>query len=394
MDTKMREELERRIFEVIETETQKAVELNDWLSDHPELSGEEFESSSRIAELLESEGFSVEKPFAGYETAFRAQKREEGSRRWKIAVLAEYDALPGVGHGCGHCTSGSISVLAGMALARFQDELDADIHIIGTPMEETDGAKCKMAADGIFDIYDMAMMIHMMNYNGVDVKFLAMDAYRYRFHGQNAHASAEPWKGRNALNGAQLMMHAVDMMRQHVTPDVRMHAIYTNGGLAPNVVPDTAELEIYLRAALRGTLNEVVKRVDDCARGAAIATGTEWEKWEAQRPYDNIKRNETGIGQLNEIYAELGLELRLSEAEGSSDIGNVSMICPTFHTALKIADSGTAIHSREFAEATKSREAHEMIPLGAKIIALQVVRIFTDEEKRAKLKEDFLNTES
>lgn len=388
MNTAERTELEQRAFAEIEQKCGVAVQLNDWLADHPELSGQEYESSKRIAQLLEREGFRVELPFAGYDTAFKAVKGAGGHSR-KIALLAEYDALPGVGHACGHCTSGSISVLAGIALAPLQELLDADIHIIGTPMEETDGAKCKMTEDGVFDGCDMAIMIHMMNHNCVDMKFLAMDAYRYRFRGQSAHAAAEPWKGRNALNGAQLMLHAVDMLRQHVTPDVRMHAVYTNGGLAPNVVPDTAELEIYLRAAHRDVLDSVAARVDKCAEGAAVATETTWEKWAVQRPYDNIKRNETGVEQLGEIYAEFGLKTRVNEPSGSSDIGNVSMVCPTFHPTLKIAEENVAIHSPEFAAAVKSEAAHEAIALGAKILALQVIRIFTDEEKTRRLREDF-----
>lgn len=385
MNIENRKKLEGIIAGEIEKRFERARELNDFLSDNPEISGEEFKSSETICRWLVEEGFHIEKPFCGFETAFKASKGK-GGHRYKAALLAEYDALPGIGHGCGHCTSGTISVLAGAALSLFQDELDMDVHIIGTPQEETDGAKCKMTDEGVFDNYDIAIMIHMMNYNCVAKNFLAMDGYRYRFHGKPSHASVEPWNGRNALNGAQLMLHAVDMLRQHVTPDVRLHAVYSDGGGVPNIVPELAEVRIYVRAQSRRYLDEVIKRVDKCAEGAALATETFVERILDQQSYDNLRQNPVGIAQLEEIYREFDIEIKNVSPHGSSDIGNVSRVCPTFHPTLKIAPDDVSVHSLEFAEATKSEEAYKAILTGAEILSFNMVRLFCDEEKVKALK--------
>ena len=369
-----------------------AIELNDCLADNPEVSAKEFKSSQKIVDLLKANGYATEYPFAGIATAFRGI-HGANNHKYKIALLAEYDALPGIGHACGHCVSASISVLAGIALKNVQDELDADIHVIGTPEEEEDGAKCKMVDMGIFDDYDMAMMIHLYDQNLRYCTLVALDSYLYTYHGKAAHASAAPWDGVNALNGAQLMLHGVDMLRQHVTPDVRMHSVYKNGGAAPNIVPEIASVETYIRALQRDYLNTVIAKVDDCAKGAAIATQTTYDKAPTSHPYDNLVNNETGLESLKEIFDELGIDDNgdYTKTFGSSDIGNVSFRCPTFHPTLQLVERGIPIHTREFEAAVKTPKAHEMIALGANVIALQCAKIFSDEERIKKLKADFEN---
>lgn len=364
-------------------------ELNDDIADHPEVSTKEYETSRKMTALLAQEGFQIIYPFAGLETAFKAHMG--GGRRYKVAILAEYDALPELGHACGHCLSGSISLLAGLALKDLQDQLDADIDIIGTPDEEYDGGKVKMLRAGAFDGYDMAMMVHLYDSNLVYTKLQAMDTYTYYFHGQAAHASACPWEGRNAFNASQLMFHAVDMLRQHVTPDVRIHGIIRYAGEAPNIVPEENALEMYIRALERENLNEVVRKIDDCARGAAIATQTTWEKKATAEVYDNMKQNAFGIENLRQVYEELNLPLNgdAEEIFGSSDTGNVSMICPVFHPTLQVVDRGVAVHTREFAEAMKSERAHQALQTGARIICRQVAKLLSEPENMEKLKEDF-----
>ncbi len=383
-------QLKERIQEEVAKNLQDLILLNDDLADNPEISGQEYESSRKMVELLKAKGFETEYPFAGYETAFKATYGT-GKHRYKVAIMAEYDALPEIGHACGHCVSGSISLLAGIAMSKLQDELDCDIHIIGTPIEETDGAKCGMVKKGVFDPYDMAMMIHMYDTNLLYCTLLALDCYTYTFKGKAAHASAAPWEGRNALNGAQLMMHALDMLRQHVTPDVRIHGVYRNGGAAPNIVPEDASIELYVRALEREYLNGLLKKVDDCARGAAIATQTEFIKAQRDMPYDNLKNNDFGLGLLKDVYGELGIEIGTTADNifGSSDAGNVSMVCPTFHPTLQIVPEGTPIHTRDFADSVKTPLAHETIGLGAKVIGLQIAKIFSDEKNIRALKEAF-----
>lgn len=381
------EEIKAKIEKRVQENLQKCIELNDYLADNPEVATEEFKSSAKIVELLRAEGFAVEYPYCDIATAFKGTYGK-GGHKYKIALLTEYDALPEIGHACGHCVSGSISVLSAIALKELQDELDADIDIFGTPEEEVDGAKCRMVDAGCFDDYDLAIMIHLYDKNQLFCTLLALSTYQYTFHGKAAHASAAPWEGNNALNGAQLMMHAVDMMRQHVTPDVRMHAVYRNGGDAPNVVPEEASIELYVRALDRPYLNSLMDWIDDIAQGCAMATKTTWDKFPTSHAYDNLVKNEEGIKALQEVFDELGVEVTDPGTAlfGSSDIGNVSFRCPTFHPLLQVAPEGTPIHTREFAACVKTDMAHDVIALGAKVIGLDIAKIFLDEERIAKLK--------
>lgn len=376
------EEMKVRIGQAIEKEKDTLYRLNVELAEHPEISGQEYEASAKYVNLLRSRGYQVEYPFAGFDTAFRGIYGTD-QHRYKIALLTEYDALPELGHACGHCLSGAISVLAGLAVRELQDELDADIHIIGTPNEECEGVKCTMVRDGVFDGYNMAMMVHLYDQNLLSPKLQAMDSYLYRFKGKAVHASTKPWDGINALNGVQLMFHAIDMLRQHVTPDVRMHGVFRNGGAAPNIVPEEASAEVFIRALDRPYLNELVKKVDDCARGAAIATQSSWEKEETAPPFDNLLVNPAGLAALQEVYEELAIPLNgdTEAVFGSSDAGNVSFVCPTFHPCLQVADCGTPIHTRAFAEAMQGERAERALIDGAKIISYQIAKIFSDKNR-------------
>ena len=383
-------ELKEKIAQAVKENLQDAIALNDDLADHPELSGEEYESSRKIVELLKHKGFDVEYPFAGLPTSFKATYGRN-DHKYKVAIMTEYDALPGIGHACGHCVSGAISVLAGIAASKLQDALDADIDVIGTPVEETDGAKCALIKKGVFDHYDMAMMIHLYDQNLIYCTLNGLASYLYTFHGKAAHASAAPWDGINALNAAQLMFHGTDCLRQHVTPDVRIHGIIRNGGEAPNIVPEEASAEFYVRALDLDYMMDVVRKVDDCAAGGALATQCTWDKVKTAATYANMRRNYTGEDALREIYEELDIDINGDHEKifGSSDAGNVSFVCPTFHPTLQIVDRGVPIHTREFAQAVKTERAHEAIALGANVIALQIAKIFSDENKIKQMKADF-----
>lgn len=384
------EELKASVCEEIALHQKALIRVNDDLADHPELSGQEYETSKKLVSFLKDCGYETEYPFAGRETAFKAVYGEN-RHRYKVAVLAEYDGLPELGHACGHCLSGAISLLAGLSLRDLQDELDTDIHIIGTPDEEDDGAKCTMAEAGIFDTYDMAIMVHLYNRNVVMPKFQALAESFYVFRGKPAHASAAPWEGVNALNGAQLMFHAVDMLRQHTRADAQFHGIITEGGVAPNIVPEKAVVQLFIRAMDKKYLEELMELADDCAKGAAIATQTTWERYpQDQLYYVDLRQNETGEKALREVFRELGIAENGPEnlIFGSSDIGNVSYACPAFHPCLQVVDEAP-IHTREFAQAMKTDRAHEALGTGAKIIALQIAKIFSDEGRIAGMKMDF-----
>lgn len=369
---------------------QELIELNDDIADHPEVGTKEFRTSAKMVELFRNKGYHVEYPYAGVETAYRAVYGEN-NHKYKVALLAEYDALPEIGHACGHCLSGTISILAGLALKDLQDDLNADIHIVGTPDEEYNGGKPKMIRGDGFDGYDMAMMIHMFDANQVYVKIMAIDTYTYYFHGQAAHASAAPWEGRNAFNACQLFFHAIDMLRQHVKTDVQVHGIIRNPGEAPNIVPEEVSAELYIRGFDRRYLDEVVSKIDDCARGAAIATQTEWEKKATAEKFDSMRLVPFGNQILTEVYEELGIDLNGNPEKsfGSSDCGNVSSLCPMFHSTLQVVNTGTPIHTRAFADAMKTGRAHKVLETGAKVISRHVIKLLADEENIKKLKEEY-----
>ena len=385
------QELRKRLNEEILKYKDTCFELNKYMADHPETAGEEYESSKKIVELLRENGFDVEYPFMGLETAFFA-KRDSKERKYKIAVMVEFDALPGLGHACGHCLSGSISVLAGLALTHLQDELDAEIHIIGTPKEEHGGDKVPMAENGVFDSYDMAMMVHMYDKNMLATTLLAVESFDLYYYGKASHAANAPWEGRNALNGMQLFFHGMDMLRQHVKPDVRMHAVINNGGKRANIVPEETKAEVYVRSLDRKYLKEVVSMVEDCAKGAAIATQTTWKRDDADgHVYDDLLMLDNGLEVLNQIYQELDLNVTPHEniVFGSSDAGNVSYCCPTFHPALQVVEEGISIHTREFEAAMKTSKAYEALENGAKIIAYMVADMTSDPERMAAMKKEF-----
>lgn len=384
------EGIKAALLKAVEENLSAVAALSDDLAANPELSGEEYETSRKLVEMLRQKGFQVEYPYAGLDTAFRGVCGPD-NHTYKVAVLAEYDALPGIGHACGHNVSGAISMLAAIAMTELQDELDCDVHILGTPNEEIDGAKCGMVDQHIFDNYDMAMMIHLYDQNLLYCKLLGLHQYLYTFHGKAAHASAAPWDGINALNAAQLMFHGIDMMRQHVTPDVRMHGVYRNGGAAPNIVPEEASAEFYWRALDKDYLFGIDERADKCAEGACMMTGATWEKALTAAMYDTMKNNPSGVEALREVYDELGIEVNGDHDAifGSSDIGNVSFVCPTFHPTLQLVDRGVAIHTRDFAAGNTGERAHKTIADGAKVIGLQIAKIFSDDARIKAMKEDF-----
>lgn len=382
------EQMKEKIFTEVEKYRPELVLQNDDIALHPELSGKEYETSKKHVALLQKHGYTTEYPFSGLDTAFRGIYGSN-NHKYKIALLAEYDALPEIGHACGHCLSGCISILAGLAMRDLQDVLNADIHIIGTPDEENNGSKCIMVRNGVFDQYDMAMMVHLHKNNTAMPQFQGLASSLYEFHGKSAHASAAPWDGINALNGVQLMLHAVDMLRQHTRLDAQFHAVIRNGGLAPNIVPEAASLEIYVRAGDKKYLEKLIQLVDDCAKGAAIATQTTWSKTPTAETYVDLRSNPTGESCLHEVFQELNLpETPQTLKLGSSDIGNVSYVCPAFHPGLRVVD-GVALHTREFAEAMTTERAHQALGDGAKLIALQIVKIFSDESKIQAMHRDF-----
>ena len=364
--------------------------LSDDLADHPEVSEQEFETSRKLVDLLAAACHRTELPFAGRSTAFKAVIGPD-NHTYKVALLTEYDALPELGHACGHNVSGSISLLAGLALAGLQDELDCDVHIIGTPAEETEGAKCSMCQQGLFRGYDMAMMIHLYDQNLIYSQLNGLACMLYTFHGKSSHAGAAPWEGQNALNAAQLMLHGTDCIRGCCIPEARINSVMYKGGVAAGSIPEEAQVETWVRAPEYDYLEKLIQRVDNCAKGGALMAECTYDRKFTAEIYKNMRRNPTGEAVIRAAYQELGLEINGDHSKlfGSSDVGNVSFECPTFHPTLQMVDRGVAIHSRDFADQVKSPRAHKCIENGAKIIAYTVAGIFGDPATIQGMKADF-----
>ncbi len=373
----------------IDRYAREAIEMSDWMADNPEISGEEFEACRKHVDFLEKSGFEVQTPFMDVPASFFAATGTSGGPR--VCLMFEYDALPGVGHGCGHNVSGAMSALAAAAMSDVMKEISGELVLIGTPAEETNGAKVVFAEKGVFDGMDLAMMVHCNDRDTyVSYSSLAMDALEFRYTGKPAHAAGEPWAGRNALNGVQLLFHAIDMLRQHVLPDVRMHGIVSEGGLAPNVVPEHAAAKFYFRAPKRPMLEQVMEKVHNCARGAALATGTEVSFTNFEYSFDDMLKNDAAEKLAGDILAELGIITVVSPgAKGSSDVGNVSYRCPALQPKLSIVDEVMASHTHEFAEATTKDRAHEALVTGARLMARIALEVFLDEDLRKRIREDF-----
>ncbi len=381
--------LRERLFLAVEGLAPKTIALSDDLGRNPETGDKEFESSRKHVALLREAGYEVEYPFAGIPTAFIARK---GTGSPKVALLVEYDALPGIGHACGHNVSGSMSTLAGLALAEIAEELNGQVQVIGTPAEETNGAKVRMSEEGIFDGLDLALMLHSSGgITFIHYDCLAMDAIEFTYKGKTSHAAASPWAGRNALNGVQLLFHTIDILRQHVIPDVRMHGIIPAGGEVPNIVPELATARFYFRAPRRSIVDKVVDKALNCARGAAMATETEvsWEKFETS--FDDMLPNGPAEKAMAAIMEELGVELSPSPgSQGSSDIGNVSYRCPALQPMFAITSRPLTLHTREFSEATALEESHKALVVGAKALAAMAHLVLTDGSLRMAMQEAFV----
>ncbi len=365
----------------------------DYLGEHPELSSKEYEASRLMAEKLKTAGFDVEYPFDGIETAFMAKKTASyaGAERPVVAVLVEYDALPEIGHACGHNNHGTMALYAGIALGEVIEELGGEVRVVGTPAEEDDGAKVKMADDGVFDDVDFAVMIHAFGGESfADYRSLGIDGYTVTFKGQTSHSAASPWCGRSAQNGMILFMEALNMLRLHMHDYCRMHAIIKEVKGAVNIIPDLAVCQVETRAPEKQMLAELTQAMFECARGAAIATRTEVSYAKFMGSFDAMLPNLTAEKMAEETMAEYGVSCTHGHLPtGSTDVGNVSYRCPAIQPELAICEQKLDLHTREFAAAAVSGEGHENMIKGARIITDMCIKVFADDALRARMKAEF-----
>jgi amidohydrolase len=374
----------------LETIQNRLWEISDHLYHHPELGDQEYESMERLVEFLQEHQFTVEKGIVDRATAFKAvyDSKKEGPT---IAYLSEYDALPGVGHGCGHNLIGTMSAGAGVLLSKVIDEIGGRVVVLGTPAEETNGAKVPMAEQGIFDDIDAAMILHPADESYESGNSLAMDAIQFDYRGQTSHAAASPEKGINALDAVLQLFNGINALRQHVTSDVRIHGIIKEGGVAANIVPDKAVAQFYVRAKDRSYLNEVVEKVKNIAQGAALMTGAELHISNYELSYDNMMTNQT-LSQLftNNLLATGVKEVKKArQTYGSIDMGNVSQVVPAIHPYIGLDSPGLIAHTKEFADLTITENSHMILSKGALALASTGYDLITNQDDLEKMKHEF-----
>ncbi|MFZ0215826.1 MAG: M20 family metallopeptidase [Candidatus Dormiibacterota bacterium] len=358
------------------------------LHDDPELGNREFHAAQRLTEELAENGFQVERGIAGLETAFVATY---GSGKPVVAIIAEYDALPKLGHACGHNLIATWAVGAGIALRNALPEVQGTIKVIGTPAEESAGGKVTMTEHGIFDGVDAAMMIHGSDRTILNRGSLAVTPYTVEYFGKSSHASSRPEAGISALDALLQVYFGVNQLRQMLRPMTRIHGVITDGGDAPNVIPDHAEAAFLVRARDEDYLDEVRQRFRGIAEGAALATGARLQLTEGIS-YRTRVCNDALVSSFGENVETLGLEhetLPVGAGVGSSDIGNVSHVVPTIHPYLKIADRGTSAHTPAFAQAAASPFADEQIATGCTLLAWTAADVLLRPELREELRRTF-----
>ena len=369
------ERLKLEVKQTVESHKRQIIQLSVNIHDNPELGFKEDRAAAWLTNYLEDNGFHVERGIAGLPTAFRATYGQESPR---VALLAEYDALPKVGHGCGHNIIGVSAVGAGVASKHTVDQLGGSIMVMGTPGEEVLGGKIDLVKAGAFAEVDVAMIVHPDTSNMPTQNALAASTLEAEFFGRPAHAASQPHKGINALDAMVLAFNAINSLRQHIRGDARIHGIITDGGEAPNIVPAHSAATFLVRALDGDYLAELKDRVLHCFKGAAMASGARLEYAWKNRPYAPMKNNMNLAGLFKQNLESLGRtvdDFDHRSGLGSTDMGNVSQVVPSIHPTIAIAPREVLLHSPEFATATVSEAGHNGLLDAAKAMAMTVVDI-------------------
>ncbi|MEK4667701.1 M20 family metallopeptidase [Niallia sp. FSL R7-0271] len=384
--------MKQTIIDAIDQHKKTFEEISIYIGENPELGHEEFKASAVLIKTLLEHDFKVERDFCGLPTAFRAVF-DSGKEGPVIGFMSEYDALPEVGHACGHNLIGTMGIAAGIGLSKVLAETGGKVIVYGTPAEETKGGKVTMAEQDIFSELDVAMMVHPLDNNMKSGSSLAMDAIQFEFFGKAAHAAASPHMGINALDAVLQTFNSINALRQHVTSDARIHGIIPEGGKAANVVPDYAVAHFYVRAARRDYVNELVEKVKKCAEGAALQTGATLTVSNYEFSYDDMITNDTLSEAFNKELVSLGIPAQeiyeQRDGSGSLDMGNVSQAVPSIHPYIKICNEAYACHTHEFREAAMTDQAREAMIVGAKSMALTGYEVLTNKELLQQIKDEF-----
>jgi amidohydrolase len=384
--------LKQQVVERVDALQNDLWEVVSELYANPEVAFEEYQSSELLSRFLEKHGFEVKQEVGILETAFQATLN--GRKDWPVvAFLAEYDALPGIGHACGHNLIAAAALGAGIGTASILDQLSGQIRVIGTPAEEGGGGKRIMVDAGVFEDVDTAMMFHPASRNMVFRGSLASMRVRLEFFGKTAHAAASPQEGVNALDAMILTFNNINALRQHMDLKDRIAGIITHGGDAANIIPGYTSAEFSVRGEHEDRREEVLEKLISCAEAAALATGCEM-KYEALPGYTEIVPNRI-IGELfSENMTKLGRDVIMpgpNEPMGSTDMGNVSKVVPSIHAYLATVNSDIAGHTVEFREVCMSDQGRSAMLDAAKAMAMTAVDLFTNPQFVQKARSELDN---
>ena len=388
-------ELKNQISQFIDTNAKIYQDISLAIHAKPEVSDFEYFASQTLSEQLKKEGFEIELPAAGHRTGFAATYKSNKPGP-TVVFLAEYDALAGLGHGCGHNVFGATSALAGAALKSIVDQIGGEVRVYGTPGEEggqNGSAKGSFVKKGYLNDVDFALCTHpgSGSEDGLSTRNYACAPVDIEFWGKPAHAAGCPQDGINALDAQILTYAAIGVLRQQLTDRIRIHGVIVEGGTVPNVIPEYTKAKYYIRAADIDTLHELYEKVENIVKGSALQTGCT----SSMKLYQNLVENMVLTPSLDAIYekyiTELGNTVKHVEdvvMPGSSDVGNISQVVPTIQPHISITDVQIAGHSQDMVNASCSQKAMDAIVKGAKALAFTALELFENPEELVKVKED------
>jgi amidohydrolase len=379
--------LQERARAVVTRRQDDVIGLSHSLHAEPELAYEEHRSARKIADLVESSGFDVTRRAYGLDTAFEATA---GDGELTVAITAEYDALPGIGHACGHNVNGAAAVTAALALAEVADELGVTVKLLGTPAEEYGGGKVDLLNAGAFDDVAAAMMVHAAPADGIGMTSLAIGSWKVRYTGRTSHAAAMPHRGVNAADAMMIAQVAISAYRQQMVPGGIVHGVVTRGGEAPNIIPGLVTADYDCRAETAEDLAALQARVRACFEAGALATGAELALEAVGNDYADLRQDLEICGVYRESLQGLGRSVAASAdgmRGGSTDMGNVSHLVPTIHPGIGYDCGDTIMHNPEFTRYGTSAGADRAVLDGGLAMAWTAVRLAADEGHRGRLLE-------
>jgi amidohydrolase len=371
------EQAKRQVIADVDARAELLVDVSHRIHEHPELGYEEVFAHDLLTQVLADEGIAVEAHAYGVDTAFVGRA---GSAGPTVAVCCEYDALPGIGHACGHNIIAAAGLGAGLAAAAMADQAGGRIVILGTPAEEGGGGKVRLIDAGAFDGVDAALMVHPAGGDLRSMNVIAIHRLKVTYHGQAAHAAAFPHKGRNALDAAVLGYVNIAALRQHIRPNERLHGIFLDGGDKPNIVPARAEAEWYVRAGDVGRLEQLKTRVVACLEAGALAAGCTLELDWQEPIYADMRDNLPMVDLYAANAAALGRPLASPDdtfsVVGSTDMGNVSYAVPSIHPMIAVSPPHISIHTPEFADYAAGPAGDAAVLDGAKALAMTIADLW------------------